>query len=408
MDNERKIPVGDYKIGTEERNAVEEVLNSGRITESKKTREFEDEFRKFIGTKYCVSVNSGTSALISGLEALKYHTKADITPGTNIITTPLTYIATSNSILLSGYNPVFVDVDPVTFGITPETIEEHLESVDDLDNYSIILPVHLMGYACDMNKINRIARAYGLQVVEDSAEALGTIYDGKKTGTLSLFADFSFYIAHNIQAGELGAVVTNDSELRTLVTKIKANGRMCDCPICTRPEGKCPKSFKSDDGDKDPRFTHEIIGYNFKIMEFQAALALVQLRNADFIINKRKENVEYLNEGLDEFSDILQLPPYSDDVSYLAYPLVINNTRTISRRKLRRKLEDKGIETRPLFGCIPTQQPAYANFKKSYNGKLPNAERLGTDGFYFGCHQYLTQDDLDYIIKSFKDILRDN
>jgi CDP-6-deoxy-D-xylo-4-hexulose-3-dehydrase len=404
MSEYRRIQVGDFRIGEEEKTAIEEVLNSGKITENKKVHEFEREFANFVGTKYCVAVNSGTSALISGLTALKYHKKRGIKSGANVITTPLTYIATSNAIVLSGFDPVYVDVDPVTFGITPENIEEHLERTDNLDGYSAILPVHLMGYACDMDKINRIARDYGLQVFEDSAQALGTTYKGKKTGTLSLLSDYSFYIAHNVQAGEMGAVVTDDLELWKLVKKIKANGRMCDCPICVRSEGRCPKIFKSDI-DADPRFTHELIGYNFKTMEFQAALTLIQLKKVDFIIKKRRENVKYLNEGLEEFSDILQLPVYSDNVSYLAYPMIIKKSNMISRRKLREKLEKIGIETRPLFGCIPTQQPAYAHLKESYKGKLPNAERIGLNGFYIGCHQYLTEDDLDYVIKGFKEIL---
>ena len=204
----------------------------------------------------------------------------------------------------------------------------------------------------------------------------------------------------------MGAITTDDHEIIRLVRKIKANGRMCDCPICKRAEGKCPRlaAYKGEE-DFDPRFTHEFIGYNFKTMEFQAALAITQLKRADWITERRRENVKYLNEGLEGFSDVLKLPKFDPNVSYLAYPIVIKSPNKLSRRELRKELEGQGIETRPLFGCIPTQQPAFKYLKKDYEGKLPNADYLGKNAFYVGCHQYLTREDLDYMIKVFKEIL---
>ena len=137
-------------------------------------------------------------------------------------------------------------------------------------------------------------------------------------------------------------------------------------------------------------------------MEFQAALGITQLKKADWITQKRNENVKYLNEGLEEYSDVLQLPKYSKDISYLAYPIVIKKPDIISRKKLRSELEKRGVETRPLFGCIPTQQPAYKYLKEKYEGKLPNAEYIGKNAFYIGCHQYLEQEDLDFVIEKIK------
>ena len=399
------IKVGEFKVGAEEKEAINEVLESGKISEGEKVREFEKMFAKYIGTKGAVAVSSGTSALIAGLEAVKI--KFKVRPKGKVITTPLTYIATSNAIVLTGLAPIYVDIDKETFCITPNNIRAHLEEVDDVAEYVMILPVHLMGYPCDMDKINKIAKDYGLLVFEDSAQAHGTLYNGKKTGSLSLLADFSFYIAHNIQAGELGAITTNEIELIKLVKKIKANGRLCDCPVCLRSEGKCPKllSYKGED-DFDPRFTHELIGYNFKTMEFQAALALVQLKKADWIKEKRSKIVKHLNEELEQFSDLLQLPKYDKNVSYMAYPLVNKQPEKISRKKLRIHLEKLGIETRPLFGCIPTQQPAYSHLHDVYENKLPNAEFAGRNGFYIGCHQYLTNEDVEYIVKCFKKIIK--
>lgn len=403
MDKIKRVYIGYFRIDKEERQAVMEVLDSGRISEGQKVRKFELQYAKFIGTKYAIALSSGTSALLAGLLALIHSRRIKL--GTKVITAPLTYVATSNAIVRSGLEPVYVDIDRRTFGITAENIESHLKNVKNPKEYSLILPVHLMGYPCDMDGINEVAKKYGLLTFEDSAQAHGSLYKGKKTGSLSLLGAFSFYIAHNIQAGELGAITTDDEEILRLVRKIKANGRMCDCSICLRFEGKCPRISEDGDEDHDPRFTHDFIGLNFKTMEFQAALALPQIARVDQIIKKRQDNVKYFNQHLEKYSGIFDLPIYSDEVSYLAYPLIIKDTKLISRRKIRNELEKNGVETRPIFGCIPLQQPAYSYLKEEYTGKLPNAEYIGKNGFYIGCHQYLDQDDLDYVVQVFNKIL---
>jgi CDP-4-dehydro-6-deoxyglucose reductase, E1 len=403
----KHIFVGDFKISDDERIAINAVLDAGRISEWRKVREFEQVFAKYIGSRYCLAVSSGTAALLVGILALIYDERYPrVKPGGKVITSPVTYIATSNAIKLSGLEPVYVDIDPQTFAVRPDLVEEHLSKASNPEEYCMILPVHLMGYPCDMDEINRIAKKYGLVTLEDSAQAHGSLYKGKRTGSLSLLSDFSFYIAHNIQAGEMGAVVTDDEKLYLMMRKLKANGRMCECLVCTRSEGRCPVlNTQESDEDDDPRFLHEWIGYNFKTMEFQAALGVSQVKKAELIFEKRFENVKYLNSRLSKFSDELQLPYLSDQVSYLAYPMVIKNSSRINRKRLRQKLESFGVETRPLFGCIPTQQPAFDYLKHVYEGKLSNAEYVGKNGFYIGCHQYLTRDDLEYIVQVFENIM---
>ncbi|MBU1945990.1 MAG: DegT/DnrJ/EryC1/StrS family aminotransferase [Nanoarchaeota archaeon] len=398
MENKRRVSTSDFVFGEEEKNAINDVIKSNRISEWKKVTQFEHEWAKYIGTKYSISVNSGTSALVTGLIALKY--AKYISDNDPILTTPLTYIATSNAIMMSNMQPAYVDVDINTFGITPENIKIYLE--ENPDKIKSILLVHLMGYPVDMEKINNLAKKYGITVIEDCAQCHGSKFDdGTKTGSKSLISCFSFNMAHAIQAGELGTVNTNNQEIAELAMKIKSNGRVCTCEICTRPKGFCPKLTNN----LDPRFTHDVIGHNFKVTEFQPALGLVRLRKIDETIKKRQENVKCLNEGLQEFSDILQLPIYSNKVSYIAYPLVIK--KQIQREKLRRLLEQEGIETRPLFGCVPTRQPAYSFLKSQYKDKLPNAEYLDSNAFYIGCHEYLSREDIDYTIHAFKKCLNE-
>jgi len=406
MKPKRFMPVGDFKLGDEEKAAIIEVLEKGRITEWKKVKEFERIFAEYIGTKHCLVVNSGTSALLVGLLALKYDKRfPKFRDGAKVITSPVTYVATSNAIMLSNMEPVYVDIDKRTFKLIPEQIE-HLLAKGNPDEFAGILPVHLMGYPNDMGEINEIADKYDVVVFEDSAQAHGTVYKGQKTGSLGLLADFSFYVAHNIQAGEMGCVTTNDTKLFRLMIQLKANGRVCDCPICTRPQGRCPKllGYKGEE-DFDPRFTHEYVSYNFKTMEFPAALGICQMRKVDWILKRRQENVRYLNSKLAKYDDLLYLPLFAETVSYLAYPILIKEGTGLSRKWLRKELEARGVENRPLFGCIPTQQPAYSKFKDKYRGKLPVADYVGKNAFYIGCHQYLEREDLDYIVDAFEDIL---
>ncbi len=377
-----RYPIGDFVFGPEERKAVESVVDSNRISEGPKVREFEKKWSGYAKTKYAVVTNSGTSALICAFTALKYY--ANLKERKRVIAPALTYAATINSVVTTNFEPVFIDVSMDTFSIDPQKVREYLET-GDAGKCSVLLPVHLMGYPCDMDAINKICRKHDLICLEDCAEAHGSLYRGRHVGSFGLLSIFSFYISHSIAAGEMGSVNTSDSRLNQLLRMVKNHGT---------DKGKHPLH----------PFHHSLVGFNFKTTEFSAAIALTQLEKAGTNLKKRQDNVAYLNEGLEPFSRILNLPELSRDVGYLAYPLVIR--AGISRERLRNELEKRGIETRPLFGCIPTQQPSFAHLRRQYEGRLPNAEFLGRNAFYIGCHQYLTQEKLDYAIRAFRDILK--
>ena len=196
----------------------------------------------------------------------------------------------------------------------------------------------------------------------------------------------------------MGAIVTSDRGIAGFIKQIKSNGRICRCDICLRPRGKCIYN-KSD---FHPHFRHDVIGYNFKVMEFQCALAITQLKKANFILKKRLHNVDYLNKELSEFQKDLILPVFSNKVSYLAYPIIVRKNSSITKWDLIKFLEQHRLETRPLFGCIPNDQPAYAHLKKEYAHSLKNSDFVSKNGFYIGCHQYLEDEDLDYIVSVFR------
>lgn len=402
-----RIPVGDFRLGAEERTAVLSVLDGGRLSEWKKVREFETVFSNYVGTRHCVAVSSGTSAIMVGLLALMQDDRfPKARRGAKVITSPVTYVAPANVLVLLGFDPVFADIDEHTFALLPDRVEEAIRR-EGPDSVAGILPVHLMGYANDMEALRRIASRYNLFLFEDSAQAHGTIHKGKKTGSWGHIADFSFYIAHNIQAGEMGCVTTDDDKLCRAVTKLKANGRACTCEVCTRHEGLCPflKPGPIEDQDIDPRFLHDTIGLNCKTTEFTAALAVSQLEKADWIFRKRTENVRRLSEILAPLSDRIRLPLYDPDVGYLAYPFLIKESAGISRGRFRNRIENRGLENRPLFGCIPSYQPSFSPWREKHSGVLPNAEKVGSTGVYIGCHQYLAEEHLNRVGEIMTEIL---
>lgn len=392
----KTVGVGDFRFEADERRAIEQILDSNSVSEGKFVEQFSSDFAEFIGTRHCVPLNSGTSALMLSFAALNYHSRFKPVENKKVITTPLTYVATTNALVKTGFEPEFVDIRLDDFAIDPELVAAQAEK----ETHYGLLPVHLMGYPCDMNALQKTTQKHNLVLVEDSAEAHGSLFERKKTGSFGIAGCFSFFIAHNIQAGELGCVNTNDAELAHLLRSLKGNGRRCYCLRSEIQSGKCTHTNEGF----HPRYIHDYIGYNFKAMEFQTAIGCVQLKKAGWINQKRLENVRYLNDELQSVSTVFQLPAFSDQVSYLGYPLVVTNP-DYSRNKIVLALEKMGVECRPVFNSIPTQQPAYAHLKKKFDGKLPNAEFVGNNGFYVGCHQYLTSQDLEYLVHAIKKVV---
>lgn len=393
-----KIRIGDFQFQQEERDAVNRVMDSGRISEWRETRAFEEEFADWVGTKYCVAVSSGTAALIVGLKALEYlgmipsaaPIENENVPSWSMVTTlrparilipALTFVATANAVKLCGMTPVFADVDRYTYTMQPESV-----TIRDAD---MVLPVHLFGFGADMPAINAAARwkVSTPRVCEDACEAHGTSIDGHRAGSLGTWGAFSFYIAHTVQAGELGAIVTDNADIARVARQIKAHGRLCSCKVCTRNTTGCHRLK-----DGDPRFLAQFVGYNFKAMEWSTAIARAQLAKVGENIARRKENAETLTRLLLDGQDGFALPGFRDTDVPMVYPIVLGNG---NRDEVIVKLEAAGVEARPTFGCIPLQQPAYVQYKQQYQGTLPVSRWIGEHGFYVGCHQYLTPDQLE-------------
>lgn len=398
----KRIPIGDFPLGPEEKAALSRVIESGRISMGNETRAFEEEYAAYMGTRHCVAVSSGTAALMVGLRALGVSKQFPFTVGARVLVPALTFIATANAVELAGFRIMFGDIEPETMCLNPDEIAR--------TRTEMVLPVHLMGYGADMGRIVEECTKHQRYLVEDASEAHGTTIDGKKAGSFGIWGSFSFYIAHTIQAGELGCIVTDSAEVAQIARQLRAHGRECTCRVCTRYTTGCP-NLK----DGDPRFRAQYVGWNFKPSEFYAALARVQLANVGNNIERRLENRALLIMKVADLRDkFIEQPPQQFTSVPMAFPIILKKSGY--RDRVVYELEQRGVEARPLFGCIPTQQPAYAGMwneprmkavyeKRNCQPVLPVAEHYGADGFYVGCHQYLTSGQVDRMAGIIRDVI---
>src|SRR3989338_10112838 len=258
------MPIAKPYIGKEEIKAVSEVLKSGIIAQGPKVRELEEKFAKLCGTKYAVAVNSGTAALHTALHV------AGIEQGDEVITTPFTFIATANTILMQQAKPVFVDIDEDTFNIDADKIKEKITK-----KTKAIVTVDLYGLLCDYNKIGKIAKNNNLMIVEDACQAVNAEQNGKKAGNFGDIAAFSFYGTKNITCGEGGMITTNSKEYAENAKLFRQHGR-----------------------SNMASYEYEGLGYNYRATDISAAILLEQLKKIDIITKKRIENAECLTKGL--------------------------------------------------------------------------------------------------------------
>ncbi|BCR06706.1 GDP-perosamine synthase [Desulfuromonas versatilis] len=388
-----KIGVGHASIGDLEKKYVNLALDAGRLSQGEFVYKFEKNFARLHDQRYGIACNSGTSALHVALEALKE--KRSWKNGSEVIVPAITFIASSNACLHAGLHPVFVDVDPVSYNINPDLIEDAIT-----DKTVAIMPVHTFGQPCEMDRIAQIARKHDLAIIEDCSEAHFATFNGRPVGSYGDVSAFSTYVAHTITTGVGGVITTNDPDLAEISRSLIAHGRACTCERCiaSNPESVCKLRMETE---IDRRFMMVRIGYSYRIGELEGALGLAQLENKDEIMKRRKWNAAFLTEGLSRFSDYLQLPEYPEyiDHSFMMYPLVIRQGCPVSRKEMVEYLERNNIESRPMLPLV--NQPVYRNIFGDIEEQFSVAKWINDNGFYLGCHHGLEQDDLEFICDTF-------
>jgi CDP-4-dehydro-6-deoxyglucose reductase, E1 len=366
--------------------------------------EFEEKFADWMGVKHCLLVNSGSSANLVALSALTSPKLGEkrLVPGDEVITVAAGFPTTVNPIFQNQLVPVFVDVKLPSYDIDVEKLEEALS-----DRTKAIMVAHTLGNPFNIEAVMAFANQHDLWVVEDNCDAVGSVYQGKKTGTFGHLATVSFYPAHHMTMGEGGAVLTNDTRLKKLVESFRDWGRDCWC--APGVDDTCGKRFGWQLGELpfgyDHKYTYSHVGYNLKMTDMQAAVGVAQLDKLEGFIQRRQENYQFLTRNLADLSDVLELPKPTPDSepSWFGYPIYVKESAPFSRNDLVKHLEEKRIGTRLLFGGNLLRQPLYKGLTYRVVGDMSNADRIMENVFWIGVFPGLTEEMLTYVTNTIRE-----
>jgi perosamine synthetase len=368
------IPLARPDVTEIEIQAVLEVLQSPYLALGPRKKAFEEEITKYVGVRYAVAVNSGTSALHLVVRAL------DIGPGDEVITTPFSFIASSNCILYEGAKPVFVDIDPRTLNIDPERVEGAITT-----RTKAILAVDVFGHPADWPALERIAEKHGLLLIEDSAEALGSELDGKRCGSFGNAGIFGFYPNKQITTGEGGVVVTDDPEVAALCHSMANQGR----------------------GEGGTWLNHVRLGYNYRMDEMSAALGLAQLSRIEEIIEARAKVAAWYTQALARVEGVE--PPYvAPGVRMSWFVYVVRLAPEFSREDRDRIIEGlqaQGIGCRAYFEPIHLQ-PFYRELLGTKEGDFPITEAVATRTIALPFYNRLTKEQIEHVVDTLADLVR--
>ena len=370
------IPYGKQTIDQDDIQAVVDVLKSDFLTTGPKIAEFEQTVADYVGAKYAVAISNGTSALHAACFA------AGIEPGDEVITTPLTFAASANCVLYCGGTPVFADVDPKTYNIDPEDIQRKIT-----DRTKAIIAVHLAGQPCDMDAIHSIAREHGLIEIEDGAHALGSVYKGKKVGSMSDMTTFSFHPVKPITTGEGGMIVTDNEDFYKKMILFRSHGITRDDSMMTRNDG--------------PWFYQQFnLGYNYRITDIQCALGCSQMKKLDRFLARRKEIVARYNEAFADCDNIIT--PYQLSDTESGWHLYIVQVKKCDRRQVFENMREKGIGVNVHY--IPVYMHPYYQEHGYENVHCANAEEIYSHIISLPLYPGLTSEQQDYVIDTLKSL----
>ncbi|MFH1292388.1 MAG: lipopolysaccharide biosynthesis protein RfbH [bacterium] len=390
-------------------NLVEAVLD-GWWTEGHFSDEFEQKISNWLGVEYTVLTNSGSSANLLAVTSLTSRKLGDkrLKHGDEVITVAAGFPSTVNPIIQNNLVPVFVDVDLGTYNANIQAIKQAIGP-----KTRAIMLAHTLGNPVDLDQVSKLCEEHDLWFIEDNCDALGSLYTGKKTGNFGHVATCSFYPAHHITMGEGGAVFTNDDKLDMIIRSIRDWGRDCHCK--TGKDNTCGMRFSWQLGDLpygyDHKYIYSEIGYNLKITDMQAALALAQIEKLDGFVQARKNNFKTLYEGLKKYEKYFVLPKWQEQAepSWFGFLLTVKEDAPFKRDDIIRDLQSELIATRYLFAGNLVKQPYFIDNDINYRvvGDLKNTDTIMNNTFWVGVYPGLTKEMLDHIIKCFEEFLQD-
>ncbi len=380
----RRITYGGALIGDEEVKAIIKTINKNRQNWQlgEEGKKMEEEAAKFLGVKYGVLANSGSSAGLLALSAL------ELPKGSEVIIPATTFPTIFNIILQCGLVPVVVDSKIGTYNLDPKEIEQALSP-----KTKAVIAVHAVGNPVDMPALMKVAKKHKLYVIEDNCDGWGSTIRGKKVGSFGHLSITSFHAAHIVSMGVGGGVFTNDAHLMQNVRMYRDWGRQAN--LGSREKFGLPEDYNS-------RFIYEKIGYNFQILELQAAMGRIQLRKANKIKKLRARNFKFLYDLLKKYEDFVVLPKTikNADVCWFSFPLSVKGG--VKRGDLVEYLEANGIETRSMFAGNIIRHPAYKNVEYRVGTPLTEADVILRDSFWVSVHPRLTSEDRAYMKEKFE------
>ena len=402
------VPVSGKVLGAPELKNMVEASLDGWLTTGRFNAMFEERLAKYLGVKYLITVNSGSSANLVAFSALtspKLGSRA-IKQGDEVIGVAAGFPTTVNPIVQFGAVPVFVDVDLATHNIDVSKIEAAITP-----KTKAIMLAHSLGNPFNLDVVTALCKKHNLWLVEDCCDALGATYNGHLVGTFGDIATLSFYPAHHITMGEGGAVFTNNPELKLIAESFRDWGRDCYCP--PGKDNTCNKRFcwvKKDLGGDlpdgyDHKYTYSHLGYNLKISDMQAACALAQMDRIDEFIAARRANFAYLKDRLQSCTEFLHLPEATpnSNPSWFGFPVVLKESSGVKRVDLLNYLDQNKIGTRLLFAGNLTKQPYMAGRNYRVSGELKNTDIVMNQTFWLGTFPGLKNEHLDYIAQKIEE-----
>lgn len=394
------VPVSGKVLGASDYVALAEASLDGWLTSGRFHKDFERALANFVGVRNSVFVNSGSSANLAALSALTSPKlgKRALQPGDEVLTVAAGFPTTVNPIIQNGLRPVLVDIELGTYDAISERLREAITP-----KTKAIMMAHCLGNPFDLDTVMELKEKHGLFLVEDSCDALGATYRGKKTGSFGDTATVSFYPAHHITTGEGGAVFVNSPLIRKQVESFRDWGRDCYCE--TGHDNTCKKRFDWQLGELpkgyDHKYIYSHIGYNLKATDMQAALGLSQLDKLPSFIEARNRNFAFLLEGLGEVPGLL-MPRATEhsEPSWFGFPITLDAGLNFTRNQLVEYLDERKIGTRLLFGGNLTRQPAYRDVDFRVVGDLTNTDIVTERTFWVGVYPGLTEEMLQFVVDS--------
>jgi CDP-6-deoxy-D-xylo-4-hexulose-3-dehydrase len=391
------IPVSGKVLDESDFVALVEASLDGWLTAGRFHDQFERALARYVGVRNALFVNSGSSANLVALSALTSPKlgKRALRPGDEVITVAAGFPTTVNPIIQNRLRPVFVDVELGTYDAVIDQVREAISP-----KTRAIMMAHTLGNPFDLDAIKKICAEHDLWLIEDSCDALGSTYKGKRTGSFGDTATVSFYPAHHITTGEGGAVFVNSPLIKKQVESFRDWGRDCYC--ATGHDNTCKKRFDWQLGDLpkgyDHKYIYSHIGYNLKATDIQAALGLSQLQKLDTFSKKRRENFSSLHSLLSTVPDfILPRATEQSDPSWFGFPITIRPESDLDRTKLIATLDQNKIGTRLLFGGNLLKQPAYSKVEHRKIGNLENSDLIMNNTFWLGVYPGLTSEMLNFV-----------